>query len=178
MSKQFNDNLRRSVDMLGDTAVRRSVLFIGAGACEHASLRHIFRDSPWAFHGAFTGRDGLSLLRQTHQQIGLVICDHCLPDGDWKSVLAALDSMEDRPVLIVSSRLADERLWAEVLNLGAFDLLLGSPFVPEEVLRVTQSATLVGSQVGDAQYGTRSNPDVCRGLKDSLTIAGTAGGGA
>jgi DNA-binding NtrC family response regulator len=108
----------------------------------------------------------------------LVICDHRLPDGGWKSVLAALDSMEDRPVLIVSSRLADERLWAEVLNLGAFDLLLGSPFVPEEVLRVTESATLTRSPVGDAENATRSSPDVCRGSKDNLTIAGTAGGGA
>jgi response regulator RpfG family c-di-GMP phosphodiesterase len=78
-----------------------------------------------------------------------VICDHCLPDGDWKSVLAELDSVPDHPSFIVSSRLADERLWAEVLNLGAFDLLLGSPFVPEEVLRVTQSASLACNEVGD-----------------------------
>jgi hypothetical protein len=41
--------------------------------------------------------------------------------------------------VIVSSRLADERLWAEVLNLGGYDVL-GMPFEPEKVLRVADSA--------------------------------------
>jgi len=39
------------------------------------------------------------------------------------------------PLLIVTSRLADERLWAEVLNLGAHDVL-AKPFNAEEVVRV------------------------------------------
>ena len=125
------------------------VLFIGPCGDEHASLQRIFRDSPWRLQVAFTCRDGVDLLRQARHGIRAVICDHCLPDGDWKSVLAELDSMPDHPSFIVSSRLADERLWAEVLNLGAFDLLLGSPFVPEEVLRVTQSASLACNEVGD-----------------------------
>ena len=43
------------------------------------------------------------------------------------------------PNLIVFSRLADERLWAEVLNLGGFDVLM-TPFEPEEVLRVDFAA--------------------------------------
>jgi DNA-binding NtrC family response regulator len=42
-------------------------------------------------------------------------------------------------MLIVTDRLADERLWAEVLNLGGYDLLL-KPFDPEELLRVVSSA--------------------------------------
>jgi hypothetical protein len=74
-----------------------------------------------------------------------VICEECLPDGDWKNVLTELDKAPVRVTLIVSSRLADERLWAEVLNLGAFDLLRGDPFEPEEVLRVTESAWLAGT---------------------------------
>ena len=51
-----------------------------------------------------------------------------------------MEKVAFRPNLIVSSPRADERLWAEVLNLGAFDLLMGAPFEPEEVLRVTESA--------------------------------------
>jgi len=35
----------------------------------------------------------------------------------------------------VVSRLADERLWAEALNPGAYDMLL-TPFEAEEVFRV------------------------------------------
>ena len=48
-------------------------------------------------------------------------------------------SLAAPPKLIVSSRLADHRLWAEVLNLGGFDVLM-TPFETEEVLRVTSSA--------------------------------------
>jgi hypothetical protein len=84
----------------------------------------------------------------------VVICQHSLPDGDWKLMLAGLDRIDVRPSLIVSSRLADDRLWAEVLNLGAFDLLLGAPFEPEEVLRVTESACWERNKPLDAgQYG-------------------------
>jgi len=39
----------------------------------------------------------------------------------------------------VYSRLADESLWAQVLNLGGFDVLM-TPFEPAEVLRVTFAA--------------------------------------
>jgi DNA-binding NtrC family response regulator len=100
----------------------------------------LFRGSRWKLQGALTAGDGLKAMRRNHYEIPVVICEHCLPDGDWKLLLAELDKAAVRPSLIVSSRLADERLWAEVLNLGAFDLLLSAPFVPEEVLRVTESA--------------------------------------
>ena len=43
------------------------------------------------------------------------------------------------PQLIVADRLADDALWAEVLNLGGYDLLM-TPFEPEEVLRVVSMA--------------------------------------
>ena len=43
--------------------------------------------------------------------------------------------MDTPPALIVTSRLADERLWAEVLNLGAFDLL-SKPFDFDEATRI------------------------------------------
>jgi hypothetical protein len=41
----------------------------------------------------------------------------------------------------VSSRLADESLWAEVLNLGGYDLLQ-TPFEPSELFRVLHLAWL------------------------------------
>jgi FixJ family two-component response regulator len=41
--------------------------------------------------------------------------------------------------LIVASRLADERLWAEALNLGAWDVL-AKPFNHIEVIRSVKSA--------------------------------------
>jgi hypothetical protein len=47
--------------------------------------------------------------------------------------------MLDRPRLIVFSRNADDRLWAEVLNLGGF-VLLATPFREEELVFAIGSA--------------------------------------
>ena len=47
--------------------------------------------------------------------------------------------LADSPLLIVTSRLADERLWAEAPNLGAWDVL-AKPFDAEEVIRVVSIA--------------------------------------
>ena len=39
----------------------------------------------------------------------------------------------------MTSRLADDRLWSEALNLGAYDVL-AKPYDPDEVLRVLDLA--------------------------------------
>jgi DNA-binding response OmpR family regulator len=44
------------------------------------------------------------------------------------------------PILIVTSRLADEYLWAEALNVGAYDVL-AKPFEREEVIRIVSLAS-------------------------------------
>jgi len=64
----------------------------------------------------------------------VVISDCLLPDGRWNDLLLDLRRQAVEPLLIVASRLADDRLWAEVLNLGGYDVLAMS-FRAEEVLR-------------------------------------------
>jgi hypothetical protein len=116
------------------------VLLVSPRIEDHVSLQGILLGSRWKMEGARTACDGLAMIRRNHCEIAVVICEYRLPDGDWRLVLAELLALAVRPALIVCSRLADERLWVEVLNLGGFDLLLCAPFVPEEVLRVTESA--------------------------------------
>jgi len=62
-----------------------------------------------------------------------------LADGDWKNVLEAIDPARRRPLVIVISRLADNHLWSEALNLGAYDVLI-KPLDEAEVVRVLTSA--------------------------------------
>jgi DNA-binding NtrC family response regulator len=76
--------------------------------------------------------------------ISVVICDTDLPDGDWKDVLEHVQEARSAPVLIVTSRVADHSLWAEVLNLGGYDVL-AQPFDREEVTRVVTSAVRANS---------------------------------
>ncbi len=64
-----------------------------------------------------------------------MVCERDLPDGNWRDVLDAASARPDPPPLIVTSRLADDHLWAEVLNLGGYDVL-AQPFDHDEVRRV------------------------------------------
>src|SRR5260370_40437725 len=80
---------------------------------------------------------GLAALRK--RQFDVVVCERDLPPGSWKDVLEQVTILPDTPSLIVTSRLADERLWAEALNLGAYDVL-AKPFDRTEAMRVVAAA--------------------------------------
>ena len=70
----------------------------------------------------------------------VVLADSNLGDNfDWRDVLRAIESSSSQLPLIVTSGIADEALWAEVLNVGGFDVL-ALPFEPREVARVTDCA--------------------------------------
>jgi CheY-like chemotaxis protein len=63
-------------------------------------------------------------------RIPVVFSEH----DQWRNVLAQISLLPHPPLVIVTSRLADDRLWAEALNLGAYDVL-SKPFVATEVTR-------------------------------------------
>jgi len=110
-----------------------SVLLISPLADDHLSLRQIFDHWNWNLHIVSTCSEALAHTSQHESQV--VICERELPDGDWKLLLNEFQSLPMPPTLIVTSRLADDRLWAEVLNLGAYDVL-AQPFDSVEVKRV------------------------------------------
>ena len=56
-------------------------------------------------------------------------------------MLARIKRLPTPPLLIVTSRLADEYLWAEALNLGAYDVV-AKPFDSHELIRVVSFAWL------------------------------------
>jgi CheY-like chemotaxis protein len=100
-------------------------------------LREILCPGNWKLHEASDCHEALMLLRD--QSVPVLLCERNHADGDWEDLLKATARLPAPPNLIVFSRLADESLWAEVLNLGGFDVLV-TPFEPEEVLRVTFAA--------------------------------------
>jgi len=95
-------------------------------------LGHIFSHSNWALHSARSLEEAVRLLRGG-SAIPVVISERDLPDGSWKSLLAELGDSGNPPVVVVSSRVADDCLWAEVLNLGGCDVL-AKPFDSNEVI--------------------------------------------
>lgn len=114
-----------------------AVLLVSDLDQDYVSLQHILVESNWQLHRANGLQEGTAFLEKNHAPV--VICERDLPDGDWKELLEIMTTLEKRPNLIVSSRLADERLWAEVLNLGGYDVL-PTPFEPDEVFRVAYLA--------------------------------------
>jgi two-component system OmpR family response regulator len=110
----------------------RSVLALSPFPQDHAFLRDVLDPLEWRFFEAGSLSGAMLLLREN--PISVVLSEDKLTDSTWKNVLSVLQSMPSPPHLIVTSGLADERLWAEVLNLCGYDVI-AKPFHPSEVLR-------------------------------------------
>jgi DNA-binding response OmpR family regulator len=116
------------------------VLAVSPSAEDHLSLRAIFSHSKWQLYSAHSLEEARALLGAN--PVGVVLSECVLPEGKtWKDLLRAVEALRNPPPLIVTSRLADECLWAEVLNLGGYDLLM-KPFDATEVFRVVSLAWL------------------------------------
>jgi DNA-binding NtrC family response regulator len=81
-----------------------------------------------------------SSLRETRSRLageayGAILTAANLPDGDWKDVLNVTFDLGVSLAVIVTHRIADDRFWAEVLNLGCYDML-AQPFDTREVQRI------------------------------------------
>ncbi len=116
-----------------------TVLTISAPDEDLESLGEIFRHSKWRLCSAPSLREGVAALRE--QRTPVVLCERDLPDGTWRVLFREIETFEDPPLLIVTSRQADDSLWAEVLNMGGYDVLQ-KPYEPTEVVRVISMAWL------------------------------------
>ena len=105
---------------------------------DRTALDRIFGQADWQVQ--FAGSLEEAQAARNGRAVAVVLSETCLPDGHtWKDLLHDLQSMQDPPPLVVADRLADDRLWAEVLNLGGYDLLM-TPFDAREVLRTVSLA--------------------------------------
>lgn len=124
-----------------------TVLSVAPHEQDHARLAEIFAgaqwtlcpQSTWTLKSSRSLASALSALKT--QKIPLVVCADDLGPESWRELWHELAGMAEAPSLIVSSRLADERLWAEALNLGAYDVL-AKPFDSAEVVRTLSQAWL------------------------------------
>jgi DNA-binding NtrC family response regulator len=115
------------------------ILSVSAAAEDHIAVRKSLPDISCWVQTAESCHTAFESLR--YGRISIVVCERDLPDGNWRDVLEWVGSPPEGPFVIVTSRLADEWLWAEVLNLGGFDLL-AKPFNAEETRHVLETACL------------------------------------
>jgi CheY-like chemotaxis protein len=114
-----------------------TVLSISPFEDDHLSLQDILGHFGWVSFKADGHSAALAVLRQ--HDISVILCERDLKPGTWIEVLDHIRDLPHPPYLIVTSKFADERLWAEALNLGAWDVL-ARPLDRTEVLRVVIGA--------------------------------------
>ena len=120
-----------------------TLLTISPNQEDRQSLEKILDDGCWTVEGARSLREATTVLHK--RATNLILCEKELPDGNWKDVFREAGKLDNPPPLVVVSRQADERLWAEVLNIGGYDVLL-KPFERSEVCRVMGMALRFGRQ--------------------------------
>jgi len=119
----------RSIDVLSVSPIQD----------DHDSLERILNPTQWVIQKAHSLESGVAKLRQ--YRFPVVVCERDLRPGTWREMLAEAAQLLPSPFLIVTCRLADEYLWAEALNVGAYDVL-AKPFDAAEVTRVVSLAWL------------------------------------
>jgi DNA-binding response OmpR family regulator len=119
----------------GDQAV--SALLVGEFKTDRLLVHDVFKQSGWRLFEASDRRHAMQCLDRHPVQV--VIAESDVRNWNWKRVLSDLRRFPRPPQLIVSSRTADDYLWAEVLNVGGYDVL-PRPFERDEVQRVIAAA--------------------------------------
>ncbi len=119
-----------------------------------ANERAAFKPAvPASVETAGSASEALRILRS--HNVGVLVCDETLPDARWQDVFESLAALEEPPPFVLVSRLADERLWVDVLDAGVYDLL-AKPFHAGETNRVLRIA------LREWQHQRAPNPKVFR----------------
>ncbi len=114
-----------------------SALLVGAYEKDRLLIHDIFQKLGWRLFEARDRKRAMHCLERNPVQV--VIAETDVPRWGWHRVLRDLRRLAKPPQLIVTSIHADEYLWAEALNLGAYDVLQ-QPFRRDEIERVVASA--------------------------------------
>jgi DNA-binding NtrC family response regulator len=116
-----------------------AALVFATDQADRDCLNAVFEASRWKLHFARDGFDVRAVLAA--EFIPVVIIEDDAQAPSWRELLELISGLEASPApkLIVVSGLVDERLWAEVLNLGGYDLL-PKPLDADELAWVVRSA--------------------------------------
>lgn len=112
------------------------IVFVSKNKADYRTLRQVAGLVSQSVVCSHDVRQARKTMHWRHPEI--VVCETSSSDsGNWQELLEDADAAHS--VVVVASRHADERLWAEVLNLGGFDVL-SLPFDCDELLRSLSAA--------------------------------------
>jgi DNA-binding NtrC family response regulator len=73
------------------------------------------------------------------RRVDVIVTDTRLPDGNWQDLIEFVNSSHIMAQIVVSTRLLEQCLCAEVFKRGAYDLLV-EPYSIDELRRVLEAA--------------------------------------
>ncbi len=114
-----------------------AVLFISPDNSDAANLSEMLEPARIRLDHVCDLEEARNMLAR--EPYGAVLTEADLPDGLWTDVIDLTYNLGVFPAVIVTRRTADDLFWAEVLNLGAYDLL-AQPFDEREVRRILANA--------------------------------------
>jgi two-component system response regulator PilR (NtrC family) len=113
--------------------MRSRILFISGRPEDARRLSRMLHDLPLDIEQAASLQQARTKLQ--HEEYDVILTEAKLPDGGWLNVLHLAREAPHAVQVIVTDPQADARLWSQVLNLGAYDLL-AQPFYEPEVRRI------------------------------------------
>src|SRR5260370_1445263 len=105
--------------------MRSRILFITGSVEDARRLSLMLHDLPLEVSQVATLQQARAKLQQ--EEYDVILTEARLPDGGWLNVLHLAREAPHAVEVIVTDPQADARLWSQVLNLGAYDLL-AQPF--------------------------------------------------
>jgi DNA-binding NtrC family response regulator len=100
-------------------------------------LTSISKQEPWEMHFAESRVEAWDVLNRSGSPV--VLYDRDWPNAEWRTTVQSFASSPQRPCVILTSRVADDYLWQELIRCGGHDLL-AKPLRVEDVTRALKLA--------------------------------------
>ena len=117
--------------------MKSRILFVSGRHEDAREISKMLQLLPMAIDYAGSLRQARAQLRKN--AYGVLLTEAALPDGSWLDALHLARECPHDLQVIVTDPHADARLWAEALNMGAYDLI-AQPFYEPEVRRILYNA--------------------------------------
>jgi DNA-binding NtrC family response regulator len=117
--------------------MRSRILFVSGHPDDARRLSRMLHSLPLTVDHVENLQQARAKLQQ--DDYGVILTEAALPDGNWLDAIHLARQYPHTLEVIVTDPQADARLWSEVLNLGAYDLL-AQPFYEPEVRRILYNA--------------------------------------
>ncbi|MCI0364926.1 MAG: response regulator [Phycisphaerales bacterium] len=113
------------------------VLFLSPFPRDASEIALLIKDTGAQVIHARSIREAGARLRA--MRCDVVLTEAELEDGSWRDVVRQVRQIAGGTEVVITHPFADVRLWAEAINLGAYDVL-PQPFEASEVKRILSSA--------------------------------------